>query len=211
MNQQMMRDVARLRELAEQGRRLPLLGGRILILWGAAIALASLVQGAVLMGWIDWPPMAFAGLWAVAMGGAAILGRTGFFAQTRKAGGADLANRLERAVWSTGGAFLALMSIAIFVTAMLRMQAGDGGEFFRMFAMMPPAMFGVYALALRTAAVASDQPSLTPYVWLSLLFAVASVALGWSAAQFVLMGLGALVVSVLPGMALIRLEGRSVG
>ncbi|MBW4331157.1 hypothetical protein KY084_09770 [Stakelama sp. CBK3Z-3] len=209
MAEEMMRDLARLRELAEEGRRLPLLGGRILILWGAVIAAAALLQGAVLAGWLDWPPISFALIWFGLTGAAALLSRR--FVGRGRGAGYDLANRIERAVWRTGGTFLGTLAIAIFVTATLRMQAGQGGDFYRMFAMLPPVMFGVYALALRTAAVASAQRMLEPYIWLSLLFALLSVVLGWTIWQFPVTALGVLIVSVVPGITLVRIEAGGRG
>ena len=56
-------DLRMMRELAEEGRSRPLLSGRHLLLFGAAIALASLLHGAVLAGIFAWPPIALPIIW----------------------------------------------------------------------------------------------------------------------------------------------------
>ncbi|WNO54323.1 hypothetical protein [Stakelama saccharophila] len=106
---------------------------------------------------------------------------------------------------------LCALALAVFITGMVRANMSAGSDFYLMFSMLPPVMFGVYTLALRTASVASAQPALGVYVWLSLAFAVITVPLAWTLWQLPVTALGVLIVSVLPGIALMRIEGGAHG
>ncbi|MEQ1508766.1 MAG: hypothetical protein ABL909_00015 [Sphingopyxis sp.] len=204
-------DLARLRAIAEQGRRLPLLGGRIMILWGAVIALASALHGAVVAHILPWP-MASAGLiWFGLMGLAAVFSRWLHTPASASRSMNDIGNRVEKSVWQMGGGLLWLSSLAILGAAYLSLYQSGSSSLFLVFTMMPAIMFGVYAIALRVAAEVASLDQLKPFALLSLALAPVTILLANTPWQFVVMGVGVLIVSILPGHILIQLESAHCG
>ena len=193
-------DFTELRALAEEGRNRPLLGGRHFVLFGLAIVLASALHAAIVARILAWPPFSIAIVWGVVMGGASIIGRT----LPQKTAALSVGNRVERAVWAASGAVLATMALGIFAFAALQLRATGDPASFQLFALMPPITFGVYAIALAASAEAARAAFLKPFAALSIAFLVLTVLLAHSVWQFAAMAAGALVVSVLPGVALLR-------
>ena len=193
-----------MRQLAEEGRSRPLLSGRHLLLFGAAIALASLLHGAVLAGIFAWPPVALPIIWLGLITPAVIASRV-----WRPAPGdcpQTIGNKVEQAVWQAGGAFLGGVSLSTLALAYLRReQSGETMTFFLM-SMIAPITFGVYAPALAASAAAGRVPALKAYAALAMVFVVASALTAGTAIQFVVMAAGAVVVSVLPGLMLLKRE-----
>lgn len=206
MTDDALADLARLRSIAEQGRRLPLLGGRQLILWGTAVASATLVHGAMAAGWLGLPPAAIAILWFGVIGATLLVARLPAFGG-RQAAAVDLANRIEWAVWQAGGLFLIVAAAAIFAYGNLELARSGSAAGFRLFALMPPVTFGVYAIAMRVSAEVAAIPALKGYAALAIACAAATILLIGSAAQLIVAALGLAAVSVLPGLLLLRLEG----
>ena len=190
-------DLAALRALAEEGRDRPLLGGREFVVFGLAIAFASAVHGAIVAGWLPLPPSALAIVWFVVIGGAVFVTR-----MTRSGHTAvGVANRVEWEVWRAGGWVLAVLAIGILAHAML-----TGVEGYRLFALMPPVTFGVYAIALAASSAAARADYLRPYAALSVAFVALTVMLASTVWLYWAAAVGALVVSVLPGLTLLRRE-----
>jgi hypothetical protein len=199
-------DLARLRAIAEEGRKRPLLGGRHLILWGCVIALASLLHALVVHGTITPPPIAIAVIWFGLTGAAALISNSAQFNEKKHAQAGDVANRMERAIWGIGGAFFGVITVGIFARAFIALQNDGDSSLFELFALMPAITFGVYAIILRASAEAANFQELKLYSWLSLVFVAISVLLIGHIAQFVTTAIGAVLVSVLPGRLLLRLE-----
>ncbi len=199
-------DLARLREIAESGRRMPLLGGRHMVIWGSAVAVASVAHGAIATGIVQLPPISIAVAWFGITTLAAIITRLPMFANSYKHDANDTGNRIERAVWQVGGAFLGLSALAIFTLAMVMVQKDGDASYFSYFAMMPTLTFGVYAIILRAAAETSGVRLLRSASWIALVFAVGCILLIGQPSQYILSALGAILVSVLPGLHLIKLE-----
>lgn len=199
-------DIARLREIAEEGRRLPLLGGRQTILWGSAILLATVLHGAITARLLPLPAMAIALVWFSAMVVAAVLSHTRLTIGDAQMTGIDLGNRLQRAVWQIGGSFLGLTAFAIFTFAMFRLETESSASGFALFALMPALTFGVYAIALRVAAEASGLDRLKPFALLSLGFGAVSILLAGSLLQFVATAIGIVIVAIIPGRIMLALE-----
>jgi hypothetical protein len=197
-------DLARLRAIAEEGRRMPLLGGRYLILWGSAIALASALHGAVVSHMLPLPMISVAFIWFGLTGLAALVSRA--FKTGAASKGNDVANRVERSVWQMGGAVLWLTPIGILAAINLPLLPAGKPFMYLLFATMPSLMFGVYAIALRVAAEVSDLAALRHYALLSLAFVPLCLLLVGSVWQFVAMTIGVLLVSILPGRMMIALE-----
>ena len=199
-------DITRLREIAEAGRHMPLLGGRHMVVWGSAVALASVVHGAIATEIVKLPPISIAAAWFAIMLAAAAITRLPAFNTGISRDATDMGNRIERAVWQVGGAFLGLSALGIFTLAMVMVQKSGDASYFRFFAMMPTLTFGVYAIILRAAAETSGVGQLRSASWIALVFAVGCILLIGLPSQFILSAMGALLVSVMPGLRLIKLE-----
>lgn len=208
MTEDSMADLARLRQIAEDGRRQPLLGGRHLILWGIAVSIAALLHWGMATQALPWPPIAIAITWATMMPGTALIAQTPFFLRPKQRQSVDLGNRVERTAWQYGGAFLGIVATSIFIAAVIKLTDNKDASGFRLFEMMPPLTFGIYAMALRVTAEVTSVQQLHRFALLALGFAAASIFLMGSSAQMLVAALGYLTVSVLPGRLLIALEGK---
>ena len=196
MNASAQEDLSRLRAIAEEGRSAPLLGGWHLILWGCAIALALLINWAVIERVLPWPAWSLAVSWfgivLAAWAGSALLG----LRQAGEPGAVSVGNRVERAAWTTAGYFLSVLSLAIFARASL----GDDSADWELFAIMPPVTFGAYAVALRTSAVAAGARTATLYVAIALAFTALTAFLIGNPAQYLAAAAGLLLVSIPAGL-----------
>ena len=206
MTEDPIADLAQLRALAEEGRRMPLLGGRHMILWGCAIMSAALLHWGVVTQLLPWPMMSLAFIWFGLTGAAGLLSGSRFVLRPQHRESRDLGNRVERVIWQFGGAFLGIVSISIFVSAVIAEQQSGSTQRFIFFALMPPISFGVYAIALRTTAEAAAQNMLKPYALASLFFAALTVLLAGSAWQMPATALGIFVVAILPGRRMLKEE-----
>lgn len=207
MTEDTLADIARLRAIAEEGRRMPLLGGRYMILWGSAVAIASLLHGALVARLLPLPMITAAFIWFGLTGAAALASRSPRMKSHMQGQGNDVGNRVERGVWQMGGALMWLTSLGILSAAFWHLHLTGKPDLFGLFVMMPPLMFGVYAIALRVAADVATVPQLRPYALMSLAFVPLTVLLAGSAWQFGVMTIGVLLVSILPGRMMIALEG----
>ena len=199
-------DLRMMRELAEEGRTRPLLGGREVVIFGLAIAFASLLHAALNYDLLPWPPMALAGIWFGTMILAVLI------AKAMRGGGGKptTANRVEMEVWRAGGYVIGILAATIFAFAMLgQVQDGSNIRFF-LFTLIPPVVFGVYAIAMAASSAASRDPSLRGYAVMSIALLVATTLLAGSPTQYLVMAVGAVLVSILPGIVLLRRE-RSGG
>ena len=195
-------DLRIMRELAEEGRNRPLLGGRDFVIFGVAIAIASLLHAALMHGLLAWPPMALAVIWFGTMMLAVIL------AGIMRSGSArpTTANRVEMEVWRAGGSVIGTLALSIFAYAMLTLnQAGSDTGFF-LFTLLPPVVFGVYAIAMAASSAAARDPTLRGYAIMSIALLVATTLLAGSPTQYLVMAVGAVLVSIIPGIVLLRRE-----
>ncbi|HEX8644495.1 MAG TPA: hypothetical protein VF702_11350 [Allosphingosinicella sp.] len=206
MNAPSADDLSRLRAIAEEGRSAPLLGGRHLIVWGSAMALALLINWAVIERVLPLPGYSLAISWFgivfLAWTATALLGRD----KAEAPGAFSVGNRVERAAWTTAGLFLMVLSLAIFARAMF--SGGDPAAW-SLFAIMSPIMFGAYAVALQVSAVASDSAASRPFVPVALAFAAATAFLIGESAQYLVAAAGVALVSIPPGLAHIRAEPKA--
>jgi hypothetical protein len=196
-------DLARLRSIAEEGRAAPLLGGAHLLLWGGAMTIALLINWAVADGMLPWPGWSLAISWlGIALAawiGSFLLGRS----KEGKPGEFTIGNRIERAVWTSVGAFLSLLALALFARASFE---GDAGAW-ALFSIMPPVGFGAYAIALTATAVAAGGSRLP--AWLSLGFAVATTISIGDPSQYLIAAAGVALVTLPGGFRQLRAEPRA--
>jgi len=195
-------ELARLRAIAEEGRASPLLGGRHLILWGAAMTIALLINWAVVERILPWPGYSLAISWfgIVFAGwvGSLLLGRR----EAGKPGEFTIGNRIERAVWTSVGIFMTLLAVGLFARASL---AGEPAAW-ALFGIMAPVGFGAYAIALAATAAATGSGRL--HVWLSLGFAIATTVLIGEPAQYLVAAAGVALVTISSGVRELRAERR---
>lgn len=197
-------DLARLRAIAEEGRRRPLLGGRSLVVWGFAIAIAALADAAVRVRVLPLAPASIGLIWFAITGAAAVLSSLLRRRAAVPTGAPSVANKVERAVWQMAGSFLFTLGIGLTLSASF---APNGGwRAWRLLSVMPPVSFGVFAVALAATATAGDVPWLRRFAWASLGFTAASAWLVGNVWQLPLMALGALIVWAWPGLLMIRDE-----
>lgn len=205
MNASTQEDLARLRAIAEQGRSAPLLGGWHLILWGGAMALALLINWAVIVRMLPWPGWSLAISWfgivIAAWAASVLIGRR----KADEPGAWSVGNRVERAAWITVGAFLSILSLALFARAAFSAdpRAWD------LFAIMLPAMFGAYAIALRVSAVAGDSTGARPYVLIALACAAATAFLIGEPVQYLVAAAGVALVTIPAGLGHLAAVGRA--
>ena len=195
MNASAMEDLKRLRTIAEEGRSVPLLGGWHLIVWGTAMTVALLINWAVDERLLPWPRYSLAISWfgivLLAWIASALLGR----GKALEPGAHSVGNRVERAAWVTAGAFLLILALALFLRAAL---SGDPAAW-EFLAVMPPATFGAYAIALRTSSVAAGSDSGGGYVVVSLAFAAVTAFLIGSPIQYLAAAAGIALVAIPAG------------
>lgn len=196
-------DLARLRAIAEEGRRRPLLGGPALVAWGSAIAAAALFTWSVLARVITLPGWAISLTWFVLMGGAAVLSGRWQRREVTSDAALSVANRVSRLVWQMAGAFLGTLSIGLTIHAAYLTRAG-GDAPWAMLSVMAPVTFGVFGIALAATAVAGDARWLLRYAWGSLALTVVTAVLLGQMWQHLVMAAGAVLVGVLPGLKLLR-------
>jgi hypothetical protein len=200
-----LEEIARLRGIAEEGRRLPLASGRYLILWGCAVATALAVQWIVTMNWFPLPAATLALTWPAIMLGAGLTARHRIFTQGLKSQ-ASLGARVERTVWLFGGGFLALAPISTLLAAWIELETKGSSHALDLLSAMPALTFGVYAIALAASAEIAVMPRLKLYACLSLAFVPVTLLLAGSVWQFAVVALGILLMSVLPGTMMLAAE-----
>ena len=195
-------ELARLRAIAEEGRTAPLFGGWHLVLWGAAMSAALLVNWAVIERHLSWPPSSLAfswfGLAALAWLGSLLIGRR----QGDRPGAFGIGSRVERMVWIVAGGFLSLFAVTLFLRATLV----GGTEAWRLFEVMPPVGFGAYAVAIGASSAVSHDRGAQLYVLASLLLAAATTFLIGNGAQYPVAAAGLAIVSIGYGLRQLRAE-----
>lgn len=205
MNASTDEELARLRAIAEEGRSAPLLGGSHLILWGCAMTIALLINWAVIERILPWPGWSLAISWfgivLAAWAASILIGRS----KAGSPGAFSIGNRVEHAVWTTAGAFLFVLALALFVRAWLSADSAA----WALFALMPPVTLGAYAVALRASAVAGHSRTADPYILVALAFVAATAFLIGDDRQYLVAAAGVFIVSIPPGLAQLRAASRA--
>lgn len=199
-HEELIKDVAYARALAEEGRHAPLLGGAYLLFWGLLNAAAFVAHWAILMGAapdIGAPP--FAVLW-MSYGAVATVGMFLLRSRTRtKPGLGSVGARAEQSIWNGSGIVL----VAIVIGSIARMALDQD-------ATAPNAIFGaafaIYGAALFGVAKLSGHAWLSSFAFVSAATAGLLCAFANEPWAYLLAATGAFAVLALPGLILLRRE-----
>ncbi len=189
-------DLARLRAIAEEGRRAPLLGGAHLILWGSVVSAALLFNWAVDMRLLPLPPYSLAFSWF----GLVFLGwlASRLIAQRQAGtnGAFAIGNRIENLVWAWAGAMLTVLAVALFVRGLL----SQGASGWALFAIMSPISFGTYAVAIGVSGAVAEDRGAAVFALLALAFAAATTLLIGRPEQLPVAAVGVILVTIPSGI-----------
>lgn len=208
-------DMAVARSLAEEGRRAPLIGGAVYVVWGVAVALCLLVNWLVETRIIAVSYWTIPAVWFGGMGLAGVVTRFIRMRLAARPGNVGIGNTVTHAVWNASGAFLGLFSAALFLTLltassrMLGPGAPPGAAFGFAFSIFLPVSFGAYGVAMAASAAAAQSAMLRTFGWISFVAMIATIALIGRAEQMLVGAVAAVVVLVAPGVALMRKEPKA--
>jgi hypothetical protein len=192
-------DLAYMKALAEEGRRTPLLGGSILIAAGLIYGAAALAHWAVIADVLDVGPAALNVIWGVAVAAFLVALFTLKARLGGKPGASAVNNRVSGAAWGgMGGASFAI-GLALFAAV-----AKTGDWIFM--TLFPPVILALYGAAWIVGAALSDRPWMRWVAVASFAAAVAAGLLIGTAEQYLVYAAAFLLLSVLPGIALVRQE-----
>lgn len=195
-------DLAYLRNIAESGRRAPLLGGRFSLWWGILTAAMLMLHWAVLTG-----ALALGGdlLWPLWMGyvvtgaaGSAILAMT----LRGKPGRGSAGNRVESAVWQNAG--LAVFAYFIGITIGV---AGGGLPPVFYNTILPAALLANGIAWLTVSRIAQRRVLALPGL-LALTGAGAAAAMVTSPWVYPVTALSLVAIALVPGWLMLRAEPK---
>lgn len=196
-------DIAYMKALAQEGRRAPLLGGRILISAGLIFGLASIVAYGIDSGVLAVPPVAYAILW----GGAMLAFFAVLMVQIRrsdcKPGAQSAGNRAAGAAWMGVGLGIFVMSLSMGVIGW-KVQSEVPSLIF------PSLIFALYGSGWAVSATMSDQKwqwKLAIACWIA---APLIAFLTGSPLMWLAYAAGLFAFALLPGVLLVRQEPSEV-
>jgi hypothetical protein len=205
MTASLTEDIAYLRDLAEAGRKAPLLGGRFLAWWGGLASLAYIGHFLIASGQAGLPPSALGWLW----GGFVSIGFTGYFLLSvtfpkSKPGASSAGNRLTPTIFMAGG--LALFAFFVGVVARSFVDGAPSVGFY----WSVPLVLTVYGLGQLTSGLIADSKPLVFAGW-GALIGVGLAAFFTSSNMIWLVGAATAALTVfLPGVLLMRREPSEI-
>ncbi len=211
LQQRLTEDLSIARSLAEEGRNAPLIGGVFHVVWGLMIFACLLFNWAVVVGIFDITPWSIPAAWFAGMGGAHLYSRHAARRMQALPGADAISNSVSAAVWRAIGLFLGLFAATLFLVLfqapawMFGAETPAEGRIFgAAFSIFLPVSFGAYGVALAASGAAARSTLLNRFSLLSFLVMIATLTLIGRPAQFVAASAGILLVSVLPGLILMR-------
>lgn len=204
MNADQRDDLRYLREMAEAGRRAPLLGGRFYVFWGVLVALAYSGQYLILSGSLGVGEAALGVLW-LGFGAAAAIGQPLLTRSIRnKPGRGAVNNRVETVVWTTGGFVIMSFVIGVFIATVVLGSPAETWDF------IVAVALGAYGTALITTGTVAEAP----WMRLPALIAIGSVAIVppmvGKPVLYLIAAMVVVVVALIPGLILLSKEPRSL-
>jgi hypothetical protein len=194
-------DIAYMKDLAQSGRRAPLLGGSILISAGIVFGLASVVHWAIESGLVQASPQSLPLVWV----GALLIFFAALVVQIRHRrglpGAGTVANQATGAAWMGVG----LAIFAMFVAVCILIWRTDSPV---ISTVLPSIIFALYGSGWAISATMSDQRWQWPLAigcWvaspaIALLVGTPFLWLGYAAGLF--------LFAAIPGAILVRQENR---
>jgi hypothetical protein len=190
-------DLAYLKDMAEAGRKTPLLGGRFGIVWGALFTPPPLILYGQLAGWYTLPGWLLIAAFVVP----AALGMLGNFWLSRQVenqpGANSFTNKAAGAVWGSAGIGIGTVFIAALIAELTGFGA-VGGPLAWGTAMA--ALFVAYGIAYGATAMIAGFKGQAMFAGLSFLAAAAMIFTLGRAEQLLVFGIALPLVSVLPGL-----------
>jgi len=202
--EEIVEDVAYVRNLAEQGRDAPLIGGGFLVLFGSLLAVCYAAQWALLTDAFGHAPaLAYPLLWIVYGVAAGVGGVTLARRVVKLPGASAIVNRVDRTVWRGASLGIGVVILGTIVRATMQQDPMAPNA-------IMAAAFTLFGVAQGATAVISGKAWLRSVSLLS--FAV-SVVLWifinepWA---YLLAAGASICVLLVPGVVLMRQEPRAV-
>lgn len=205
-------DLAVARTLAEEGRRAPLIGGQVYVIWGVAIASCLIANWAISTGAIAVSAWAIPLIWFSAMPIAGVWSGAVRSRIAHRPGATGFGNSVTAAVWSASGLFLGVFAAVLFATLLAAPEGALGksratGEIFPFaFSIFQPMCFGGYGVAMAASAEAAKSALLRNFSRVAFLAMAATTALIGRSEQLLVGAAAAIIVLALPGYLLMRRE-----
>ena len=195
-------DIAYMRAMTAEGSRATLLSGEVLVAAGVIFGGATIAHWAGLRGYLpirEWGIMA---LWVAAgLVFAAVLGVL-IRRHKNQPGSEAPANKAVSAAWSALGLTIFTMWLGITVASVRT-------ENWLMFGLFPVLILSVYGSAWMVAAIMSRLKWIG---WVAVASFVLAVATAWftgEEAQYLVYGVSLILVTILPGLALMRRQAQA--
>lgn len=196
-------DIAYLRAMAAEGRRTPLLGAAILIWAGLIFSTASIVAWASASGALPITQDQTSFVWLGAMVLFAIVLTIACRRMNGKPGAMSPVNRAAGTAWMGVGIAIFVLSLSM-AAAVWRFQSGE------VLAIFPSLIFALYGSGWAVSAAMSDKKWLW---WVAIgawVGAPVLALLTGDPAQYLAYAVGLLLLTVAPGVVLIRQEPAEV-
>jgi hypothetical protein len=195
-------DVAFMRNLAEDGRNAPLLGGEISMAAGLCFGAASLAHYAALKGWLGEVGPEFNLIWIGAGALFAAFLVLSIRRQRSQRGAAATVNRATGSAWQGVG----LAVFAIFGGFI--MASARTGEWIIM-AMLVPVILALYGAAWAVAGEMTGRTWIKGVAGLSLILSVLTGWLAGTAEQYLVYAAALVLTAFIPGVIMLRQERRA--
>ncbi len=192
-------DLAYLRDMADAGRRTPLITGRFAIMWGLLYTPPPFLAYAILTGALDAPNWILLPIfWAPLP-----LGALGCYFLNRQArarpGASSFINKANSAVWSAAGAAIGAVFLAVLLATTFSTSHLEPGI---LWGAGMAVIFPVYGVAYATTAFLAGFRGQALFAGLSFLAAGLMVMTIGQFEQFLVFGFALPIVTVLPGLVM---------
>ncbi|HEV2271506.1 MAG TPA: hypothetical protein VGR92_18805 [Steroidobacteraceae bacterium] len=190
-------DITYMRQLAEQGRNAPILGGAFLTCAGVIFGVACFVQWAMTLRGVQGS-LATLGLWGGATGLFALVWLV-LFLQMRARGPAatGISNKSFSAAWLSAGIGYTVASIGVAIAAVMSHSPSA-------MLVYPPMLFGYYGTAWLVAGILVQRSWMLAAAAVAYLFVIILAFLSMQAWLLPAMGIALLLTLSIPGILLMR-------
>lgn len=201
--EELLQDLAYARNLAEEGRHAPLIGGAYFVWFGLLLAVCYTLQWAVLSGFTPLGGRGIGLMW-VAFSVLAVLGSFVLSRRVRSLpGGAAIPNRVDRHIWQ--GIVFAL--VAVVMGSILRMFAT--GDYSAPDVIMA-AGFALYGVALYASGTIGGHSWLRGFAFLA--WGVSFTLWYFLHAEwtYLFAAIASVAVLIIPGIIMLRREPKTI-